>query len=147
MQASQVDERLILMVDPNASHSHLMSQVLQERSSPCRLISVPAGRAALDFLHQRGEYVTAERPHLILLDLNLPDHDGLQVLTEIKADPRLRRIPIIVLTTSDAPADVFRCYVEQGNCYVVKAADYEQLSLSIKQIEAFWLEIVTLPQE
>jgi chemotaxis family two-component system response regulator Rcp1 len=147
MQASPVDTALILIVDPNADHRDIIQRVLQGRPNQYRLVLLRDAGSALDFLYQRGEFTTAVRPHLILLDLNLPDQDGRDLLTEIKADAQLRRIPVIVLTTSDAPADVFRCYAEQGNCYVIKALDQEQLSETIQRIEAFWLEIVTLPQE
>lgn len=146
MQASTVDERLILVVDPNATHSGIIRQVLQNHSN-YRLVVLQDGIMALDFLHQRGEYTMAKRPHLILLDLNLSGKDGREVLADIKSDPHLRRIPIIVLTASDAPEDILHSYVEQGNCYVIKAANSEQLTQTIKRIEAFWLEIVTLPRE
>jgi chemotaxis family two-component system response regulator Rcp1 len=147
MQASPVGEYLILVVDPNVNHSGIIRQVLQEQPNKYHLVILQNGTAALDFLHQRGEFSTAERPHLILMDLDLPDKAGQELLTEVKADPHLRRIPIIVLTASDAPADIFHSYVEQGNCYVIKATDSEALLYTIKRIEAFWLEIVTLPQE
>jgi len=146
MQAT-TDEVLILVIDPNVSHSSLIRQVLEDQPNQYRLTVVQNGTMALDFLHQRGEFTAAKRPHLILLELDLPDQDGRALLAEIKNDSNLRRIPIIVLTASDAPADIFRSYVEQGNCYVIKATDSEALSHTIKRIEAFWLEIVTLPQE
>lgn len=147
MKASPpVDGHLILVVDHDTSHSAIIRQVLQEQPNS-RLVVLQDGLTALDFLHQRGDYTIAERPHLILLDLNLPGKDGREVLADVKSDPQLRRIPIIVLTASDAPEDILRSYVEQGNCYVIKATDSEQLSLTIKRIEAFWLEIVTLPLE
>jgi chemotaxis family two-component system response regulator Rcp1 len=146
MQAPVLDERLILVVDPNATHSGIIRQVLQNRSD-YRLVILQDGITVLDFLHRRGEYANADRPHLILLDLDLPGQDGHELLTEIKSNPQLRRIPIIVLTTSNTSEDIFRSYAEQGNCYVIKATDSEQLVLTIQRIEAFWLEIVTLPQE
>ncbi len=146
MQALPVDQRVILVVDADTNHNSIIRQSLQDHPN-YRLVVLQDGETALDFLHQRAEYTTAERPHLILLDLNLPGKGGREVLTDVKADPHLRRIPIIVLTTSDAPEDIFRTYVEQGNCYIIKAPDSERLSQIIKRIEAFWLEIVTLPQE
>ena len=146
MQAPAGDERLILLVDANPNHNSIIRQSLQTHPN-YRLVVLQDGETALNFLHQRGEYTTAERPHLILLDLNLPGKDGREVLADVKSAPQLRRIPIIVLTTSDAPEDIFRTYVEQGNCYIIKATDNEKLSQIIKRIEAFWLEIVTLPQE
>jgi chemotaxis family two-component system response regulator Rcp1 len=147
MQASTVDEALILVVDPNVSHSGVIRQVLEEQPGHYRLAIVHNGTMALDFLYQRGEFTDAKRPRLILLDLDLPDHHGPDLLAEVKTHPSLRRIPVIVLTASEAPADILRTYVEQGNCYIIKATDSEALSHTIKRIEAFWLEIVTLPQE
>lgn len=146
MPAPSGDQRLILVVDANANHNRIIRQSLQDHPNYQPVI-LQDGETALDFLHQRGEYTTAARPHLMLLDLDLPGRDGRQVLADIKSDPQLRRIPIIVLTSSAAPADIFRSYGQQGNCYVIKATDGEALSQTIKRIEAFWLEIVTLPQE
>lgn len=151
-------ERFILVIDPNPAHVEVVQQVLSQRSdsdSPSNLSQnhleiVVSGEAAIDYLLQRGEYAHALRPDLVLLDLDLPglelpENDGHNILTTIKTTPHLKRIPVIVFTESDRSEDILRSYASQSNCYVVKAADLEQLSHTVKQIEAFWLEIVTLP--
>lgn len=113
----------------------------------CRLEVVTNGVDAIDFLHHQGNYSDAPRPDLILLDLNLPGKDGLEVLAEIKTHSRLRRIPIVVLTLSDRAEDILTAYSLQGNCYVIKSSDIESLVQLVKRIEEFWLGIVTLPVE
>ncbi len=98
---------------------------------------------ALDLLHRTGKYTHAVR--LILLDLNLPKKDGKQVLAEIKADPVLRRIPVVILTSSKAEEDIVKSYNLYANCYVIKPVDLEQFVKVVKSIEEFWLTIVKLP--
>ncbi|WP_035985120.1 response regulator [Leptolyngbya sp. KIOST-1] len=137
-------ERVILVIDPNRDHAHVMQQVLTQRAGRDRFEILMDGEAAIDYLLQRGEYAQAPRPDLVLLDLDLPG-DGHQILTTIKTTPHLKRIPVIVFSESERAEDVLRTYTSQGNCYVVKAADLGQLSHTVQQIEAFWLEIVTLP--
>jgi chemotaxis family two-component system response regulator Rcp1 len=107
-------------------------------------VAIADPQAALDYLHRQGEYTTAPRPDLILLDLEL---GGYELLAAIKGDNRLRRIPIIVLTLSDCPDDIFQTYAIQGNCYVIHPSDRDQLTQILHRIEEFWLNIVTLPQE
>ncbi|MBD1876652.1 response regulator [Nodosilinea sp. FACHB-131] len=151
-------ERFILVIDPNPAHVEVVQQVLSQQSdsdsrsnlSQNHLEIVVSGEAAIDYLLQRGEYAYAPRPDLVLLDLDLPglelpENDGHNILTTIKTTPHLKRIPVIVFTESDRSEDILRSYASQSNCYVVKAADLEQLSHTVKQIKAFWLEIVTLP--
>lgn len=133
-------ERFILVIDPNAAHAQAIQQVLGRY----RLQTLTDGQAALDYLQQDGPD-QAPRPDLILLDPDLPGGRGQEVLTAIKADPRLKRIPVIVFAGSDRAEDVFNTYAAQGNCYVVKATDLEELRRIVRRIEAFWLEIVTLP--
>lgn len=140
-------ERLILVIEHNPSHAQLIETVLETHSTDYQVVTVCDGVQAMSFLHQRGEYANALRPHLVLLDLNLPNKDGRSVLAEMKSDQRLKRIPIVVLTASDDTNDIFTSYALQGNCYVIKADDLDKLSLIIKRIEEFWLEIVTLPLE
>ena len=142
-----VIERFILVIDHNAAHRQTIQRVLQEQPGKYQFAAVENGLQAADFLHRQGEYSDAPRPDLILLDLDLPGKDGRALLTEIKADAQLKRIPTIVFTLSDDTADIFRSYADQGNCYVVKAADLEQLTHIVRRIEDFWLEIVTLPLE
>lgn len=147
MQDGGTEERFILVVDGNADHVDAIQRALNGGEGKYRLDAIANGQTALDFLHRREGFSNAPRPDLILLDLNLPGQDGHTVLTDIKADPHLKRIPIIIFTVSDREEDIFRSYAEQGNCYVIKASDTEQLCQTVKKIEDFWLEIVTLPLE
>src|SRR4028119_2205982 len=140
-------ERLILVVQDNPEHTDLIKGALNENSGRRKIVASSDGLQALDFLHRRGNYADARRPDLILMDLNLPEKDGRELLAEIKADQQLRRIPIVVLTISANEEDIFRSYALQGNCYVVKSCDLEQLFQLVKRIEEFWLGIVTLPVE
>ena len=102
---------------------------------------------AMAYLHQEGEFTSAIRPHLILLDLNLPRKDGREVLAEIKADPQLKRIPVVVLTTSHNEEDIFHSYELHVNCYITKSRNLNDLFRIVKGIEQFWLETVTLPMD
>jgi chemotaxis family two-component system response regulator Rcp1 len=140
-------ERLILVVQDNPDHSRLIEEALNEKTGRHQIVAIADGAEAMDFLHRQGNYADATRPDLILLDLNLPGKDGKELLAEIKADPQLRRIPIVVLTICANEEDIFRSYALQGNCYVIKSSDLEQLFQIVKRIEEFWLEIVTLPVE
>ncbi|HEY9881204.1 MAG TPA: response regulator [Leptolyngbyaceae cyanobacterium] len=145
MRMAAEAERLILVVDTNSDHVRTIERALNENAGQYQLVAIADSDQALDFLHQRGNYETAARPDLILLELNLPEKDGQVVLADIKATPSLRRIPIVILTLSDRESDVFSTYSLQGNCYVVKSSDLEQLYQLVKRIEEFWLGIVTLP--
>lgn len=140
-------QRLILVVEDNPEHTHLIKDALTENSGRHQIVTIADGMEAMDFLHHRGNYKDATRPDLILLDLNLSGKDGRELIAEIKADPQLRRIPIVVLTISDHEEDIFQSYALQGNCYVIKSSDFEQLFQTVKRIEEFWLGIVTLPLE
>jgi chemotaxis family two-component system response regulator Rcp1 len=142
-----IAERLILLIDDDLHHAHFIEDALRQSSQPHRIMAISDGTQAMDFLHRRNDYETASRPDLILLDLNLSGKDGREVLAEIKADPQLKRIPTIVLTLSDRSDDIFHTYLHQGNCYVIKSANLEQLGQIVKRIEEFWLGIVTLPVE
>jgi CheY-like chemotaxis protein len=106
---------------------------------------VEDGLEAIAFLHQEGNYSDAPRPDLILLDLNLPKKDGREVLAEIKNDPDLKRIPVVVLTTSKAEEDIIRMYDNYANCYITKPVDLDEFISIIKSIENFWVNIVKLP--
>jgi CheY-like chemotaxis protein len=108
---------------------------------------VDNGEEALDFLHQRGAYTEAERPDLILLDLNLPRVNGREVLSVVKAHENLRRIPVVVLTTSDAEEDVLRSYDLHANAYVCKPVDFEQFHHVIRTIDEFFLAVARLPRD
>jgi CheY-like chemotaxis protein len=99
----------------------------------------------MDFLYRRGKFANAPRPDIILLDLNLPKKDGREVLQDIKSDEALKRIPVVVLTTSKAEEDVLRTYDLHANCYVTKPVDLEKFIVVVKSIDIFWLTVVTLP--
>ena len=103
------------------------------------------GVEAMEFLHREGQHTSAVRPDLILLDLNLPRMDGREVLVEIKSDPKLKTIPVVVLTTSRSEQDVLRSYELQANCYITKPVDLEQFMAVVKSIEDFWFTFATLP--
>ena len=140
-------QRLILVVEDSPEHTGLIKDALNEKSGQYQIVALADGVKVMDFLYRRGNYTDATRPDLILLDLNLSGKDGREILAEIKADPKLRRIPIVVLTISDHEEDIFTSYALQGNCYVIKSSDLEQLFQIVKRIEEFWLGIVTLPIE
>jgi chemotaxis family two-component system response regulator Rcp1 len=140
-------QRLVLIVEDNPEHARLIQTAFEQNAGGPQMVAIADGNQALDFLHRRGSYSNAPRPDLILLDLNLPGRNGQEVLSEIKADSQLKRIPIIVLTASASETDIFRTYALQGNCYVIKSSDLEQLFQIVRRIEEFWLGIVTLPVE
>lgn len=142
-----IAQRVILVVQSNPEHIARIRAVFAESDLSHHLVVISDGKQALEFLHQRGDYQTAPRPDLILLELDLSGTDGREILAEVKTAPKLRRIPIVVLALSDRDEDIFKIYSLQGNCYVVKSADLTQLSQTIKRIEEFWLGIVTLPVE
>ena len=135
----------ILLVEDNPGDVRLMEESLKECAVRNTMHIVSDGQEAMAFLHQEGRYAQAACPDLILLDLNLPKKDGRQVLAEIKQDPDLRRIPVIILTTSTAEEDILKVYDLYANCYITKPAGIEQYFHVVKTIEDFWLTIVKLP--
>jgi len=137
----------VLLVEDNPGDVRLTLEVMKDGKFHNHLAVTSDGVEALDYLHRRGRHADAFRPDLVLLDLNLPRKDGREVLTEIKKDPELRRIPVVVLTTSSAEADILKSYNLQANCYIVKPVDLDQFTRVIRQIQEFWLEIVKLPAE
>ena len=136
----------ILLVEDNPGDVRLTKEALKEAKVINNLTVLKDGVEALAFLRQQGIYDNAATPNLILLDLNLPRKDGREVLAEIKADDKLKRIPVVVLTTSQDEQDVFKSYNLHANCYVTKPVDLEQFMTVVKSIEDFWLGIVMLPQ-
>lgn len=142
-----MEERLILVLEDNPDHARLIVEVLGGGSVDHRIVTIADGPQAMDFLHQQGDYAGFPRPDLIILDLNLSGKQGQNVLAEVKTNPRLKRIPIIVLSLSAEKADIFKTYSLQGNCYVIKPSDLEQLAQIVQRIQEFWLGIVTLPVE
>lgn len=135
----------ILMVEDNPGDVRLTLEALKETKVRNNLNVVRDGAEALAFLRRQGRYAQAPRPDLILLDLNVPRIDGRQVLAEIKADVNLRRIPVVILTSSQAEEDILRTYDLQANCYVNKPMDLDQFIKVVQSIETFWLTIVRLP--
>jgi two-component system, chemotaxis family, response regulator Rcp1 len=136
----------ILLVEDNPGDVRLTVEGLKEGKVRNNLHVAKDGVEAMAFLHRQGEHARAVRPDLILLDLNLPRMDGREVLAEIKADSKLKTIPVVILTTSRAEQDVLRSYELQANCYITKPVDLEQFMTVVQSIENFWLTIVTLPQ-
>jgi chemotaxis family two-component system response regulator Rcp1 len=137
----------ILLVEDSPSDADLTEEALSDGKVLNKLHWVEDGVEALAFLRRQGKYANAPRPDLILLDLNLPKKDGREVLAEIKVDPSLKLIPVIVLTTSAAERDILKTYELNGNCYVTKPIDLEQFISVVKLIEEFWLVLVKLPSE
>jgi len=135
----------ILLVEDNPGDVRLTMEALKEGKLSNGLHVVEDGVEALAFLRKEGKYTQAPHPDLILLDLNLPKKDGREVLAEIKEDPDLKRIPVVILTTSKAEEDILRTYDLHANCYVTKPVELEQFMTIVKLIEEFWLTIVKLP--
>jgi len=135
----------ILLVEDNAGDVRLAREGLRECKLLNNLSVASDGVKALAFLRREGEYAQAPRPDLIMLDLNLPRKDGREVLREIKEDEELRRIPVVVLTTSKAEEDILKSYSLHANCYVTKPLAIEQFITVVQAIETFWFTIVKLP--
>ena len=135
----------ILLVEDSPGDVRLTQEVLREAKIANDLHIVGDGEEAMEFIRREGRYASAPRPDLVLLDLNLPRKDGREVLEDIKGDPRLRGIPVIVLTTSAAERDVLRSYEMQVNSYITKPVDLNEFIRVVRTIEDFWLEIVRLP--
>lgn len=135
----------ILLVEDNPGDVRLTREAMKEAKVRNQLHVVADGVEAIAFLRRQGTYTNAVRPHLILLDLNLPRKDGREVLAEIKRDTDLRRIPVVILTTSEAEVDILKAYDLHANCYIAKPVDIEQFLTVVKSIEDFWITIVKLP--
>lgn len=135
----------ILLVEDDPGDVRLTREALKSNKLGNTLHVVSDGEEALDFLHRRGLYAEAPVPDLILLDLNLPRKNGQEVLQDIKGDPALKAIPVVVLTTSSQERDILKAYNLNANCYVTKPLDWQQFIQVINQIEQFWMGIVSLP--
>jgi CheY-like chemotaxis protein len=135
----------ILLVEDNPGDVRLTVEALRGAKVANELHVVGDGEAAIDYLRQRGVYADAARPDLVLLDLNLPRIDGRGVLADIKSDPALAAIPILVLTTSAAEEDIARSYELHANCYISKPVDFNEFLAAVRSLEGFWLKIVKLP--
>jgi chemotaxis family two-component system response regulator Rcp1 len=138
-------EIVILLVEDNPGDVRLTREVFKEAKIKNDIKVVNDGEEALAFLRKTGIHKEAETPELIILDLNLPKKNGREVLAEIKTDPVLRLIPVIVLTSSSAEQDILNMYSNYANCYITKPLDFEQFIEVIKSIKDFWLNIVVLP--
>ena len=135
----------ILLIEDNPGDVRLTVEALRESRVRNQIHVVDDGEKALAFLRRAGDRANARRPDLILLDLNLPRKDGREVLAEIKQDPHLKTIPVVVLTSSAAEHDILQAYNLHANCYITKPVDLEQFLRVIRSIEDFWLVVVMLP--
>lgn len=136
-----------LLVEDNPGDVRLTKEALRECQVPNNLSVVQDGMEAVAFLRHEGKYADVPRPDVILLDLNLPKKDGREVLAVVKEDPELKRIPVVVLTSSEAENDILRSYDLHANCYVAKPVDLDQFIRVIQSIKHFWLNIVKLPSD
>jgi CheY-like chemotaxis protein len=135
----------ILIVEDNEGDARLIREIFNENKVFTSLHFVNDGVEAMNFLFAREKYKGFLRPDLIILDLNLPKKDGREVLAEIKSDPELKHIPVVIMTSSQAEEDIFRSYNLHANCYVTKPIDLSQFIKVIKSIENFWFSVVKLP--
>lgn len=137
----------ILLVEDSPGDVRLTRETLKDSKVANNVSDVPDGDEAMAFMRQEGKYQNAPRPDLILLDLNLPKKTGHEVLKEIKGDSTLKRIPVVILTISDAEQDISETYGMNANCYITKPVDLEQFITVVNSIEDFWLTIVKLPSQ
>ncbi len=137
----------VLLVEDNPGDAQLTRIALEDSKISIHLNVVEDGVEAMAFLRKQEKYVKAVHPDIVLLDLNLPRKDGREVLAEIKADEKLRRIPVVVLTTSQAEEDILKAYNLCANCYITKPVDFDQFVKIVQSIENFWFAIVKLPPE
>ncbi len=135
----------ILLVEDNPGDADLAREALEGGKIRNNLFVASDGEAAMNFLYKAGPYADMPRPDLILLDLNLPRKDGREVLADIKADNDLKRIPVVILTTSKSEEDILKSYNLHANCYITKPIDLNQFIKVVRCIEDFWLSIVVLP--
>jgi two-component system, chemotaxis family, response regulator Rcp1 len=140
-----MDVKTILLVEDNRGDIRLIQEALKSTAAHCEVVVTRDGMEAMSYLHQEGEYTNVSLPDLVLLDLNLPKKDGREVLAEIKADPKLKHLPVVVLTTSLNEEDIANSYDLHVNCYIAKSRNLPQLFKIVRGIEAFWLETATLP--
>ena len=135
----------ILLVDDSQADVRLTREALARTAIDAHLSVVHDGEAALAFLGKVGQFATSPTPDLVLLDLEMPKMDGRELLAQVKGDPALRHIPVIVLSTSEAPRDIGDCYALGANAYVVKPADFDELVRALGQIASFWFGVAELP--
>ncbi|MGA9800247.1 MAG: response regulator [Terriglobales bacterium] len=137
----------ILLVDDNPADLDLTIDALAQSKWPSNVSTVSDGAEAMSYLRRGGRYATAVRPNLVLLDLNLPRKDGRSVLAEVKSDPTLRRIPVVIFSTSQAPLDIERCYDLGANSYVSKPSTLRDWMAAVKLLKEFWIGCACLPRE
>ena len=138
-------DKVILLIEDNRGDIRLIQEALKSSTLHCEVEVARDGVEAMEYLRQEGDFGSARRPDLILLDLNLPRKDGREVLADIKSDPALKYIPIIVLTTSRSEDDISHSYDLHVNCYISKSRNLAELFKIVRGLEEFWLETVTLP--
>jgi two-component system, chemotaxis family, response regulator Rcp1 len=139
------DIKTILLVEDNRGDIRLIEEAFKSTAARCAIVAVRDGIEAMAYLRQTEPYRDCSLPDLVLLDLNLPRKDGREVLTEIKADPNLKHLPVVVLTTSLNEEDIFNSYDLHVNCYIAKSRNLTQLFKIVRGIEEFWLETAVLP--
>ncbi|MCG6136830.1 MAG: response regulator [Nostoc sp. LLA-1] len=137
----------VLLVEDNPGDAQLTRIALEDSKISINLNVVEDGVEAMAFLRKEDKYIKVPHPDIVLLDLNLPRKDGREVLAEIKADQHLRRIPVVVLTTSQSEEDILKAYNLSANCFITKPVDFDQFVKIVKSIENFWFAIVKLPPE
>ena len=137
----------VLLVEDNPGDIRLTQEALKESQMDIHLDVVTDGEQAIDFLMKRNKFADAVRPHIIMLDLNLPKKNGIEVLKELKVHDSLKKIPVIVLTTSDADHDISKAYSLNANCYILKPVDFDDFAKVIRLLEVFWFKTVQLPHE
>ncbi|MBM9508710.1 response regulator [Actinacidiphila acididurans] len=135
----------VLLVEDDPGDELMTREAFEDNKIRNTLHVARDGEEALDFLYQRGDHEQAPRPDLILLDLNLPKYDGRQILEQVKSDPELSHIPVVVLTTSSAEEDILRSYRLHANAYVTKPVDLDQFIAAVRQIDDFFVQVVRLP--
>ncbi|MDP3712527.1 MAG: response regulator [Mycobacteriales bacterium] len=138
----------ILVAEDDADHAFFTVRAFHDaHGAGVEIVTVKDGEEALDFLHRRGDYADAERPHLVVLDLKMPKVNGLEVLEAIKGDASLCTIPTVVLSSSDRPEDVRDSYERQANSYVTKPASLSGLREGVQQMARYWIDVSTLPEQ
>ena len=146
MSSNNLRAAEVLLVEDSPGDVRLTREALKEGKVRNNLSVVNDGVEAMEFLRRQGKYAEAPRPDIVLLDLNMPRKDGREVLAEMKSDESLKRIPVVILTTSEAEQDILKTYDLHANCYLTKPVDLEQFISIVKSVEDFWLTIVQLPR-
>jgi len=136
-----------LLVEDNPADALITMEGLISADMLSTLDTASDGVEAMDFLHRRGKHADARRPDLVLLDLNMPRKGGHEVLSEMKADDRLKNIPVVVLTTSKSREDVIKAYGLHANCYITKPLDFDEFTMAMRTIRKFWFSVAILPKE